>query len=107
MLFCCASAHAEDPLAAAPEMYKKIFENDKVRVMEVTFEPGSKIKEHSHPDHFMTVLEPGKLKIYNKDGTSQEAELSAEQVVWVPAVTHWAENIGKTRVRILVSELKK
>jgi len=31
---------------------------------------------------------------------------AGKKVVWVPAETHWAENIGKTPVRILVSELK-
>ena len=51
---------AEDPLAVAPKMYKRLFENERVRVMEVTFEPGDKIAKHSHPDHFVTVLEPGK-----------------------------------------------
>lgn len=105
LLFPCL-AFAEDPLTAAPGMYKKLFENDKVRVMEVTFKPGEKIKEHSHPDHFVTVLEPGKIKIFKPDGSNQEMELAKEQVVWIPAETHWAENTGKSQIKLLVSELK-
>ena len=100
------SAYAEDPLTAAPNMYKKLFENDRVRVMEVIFKPGEKIKPHSHPDHFVTVLEPGKLKIFKPDGSAQEMELALDQVVWIPAETHWAENTGKTEIKLLVSELK-
>lgn len=99
-------AFALDPLAVAPNLYKKLFENEKVRVMEVTFNPGDKIKKHSHPDHFVTVLEPGKIKIFKEDGSAQEMVLTQEQVVWIPAETHWAENIGTTRVKLLVSELK-
>ncbi len=99
-------AFALDPLEAGPGMYKKLFENDRVRVMEVTFNPGDKIKEHSHPDHFVTVLEPGKLKIFKPDGSANEIELTQDQVIWIPAESHWAENTGTTRVKLLVSELK-
>lgn len=105
-VFLCSASFAEDPLNVAPKMYKRLFENEKVRVLEVTFNPGDKIKEHSHPDHFVTVLEAGRLKIFKPDGTSQEMELSKEQVVWIPAESHWAENVGKTRIKLLVSEMK-
>jgi quercetin dioxygenase-like cupin family protein len=47
---------AAEPLEAAPEMYKLKYENDRVRVMEVTFQPGEKIAEHTHPDHFVYVV---------------------------------------------------
>lgn len=106
LTFICGVAYADDPLDVAPGMYKKLFENEKVRVMEVTFNPGDKIKQHSHPDHFVTVLEPGKLKIFKPDGSANEMELTKEQVIWIPAETHWAENTGKSRVKLLVSELK-
>ena len=97
---------AGDPLKVAPDMYKLLFENDKVRVMELTFQPGQKISEHSHPDHFVTVLEPGQLKIFKPDGSSQQLTLKKEEVVWIPAETHWAQNTGKTEVKLLVTELK-
>lgn len=95
-----------DPLKVAPEMYKLLYENDRVRVMEVSFQPGQKIAEHSHPDHFVTVLEPGTLTISKPDGTSNAVQLATKQVVWIPAESHWAENTGKTPVKLLVTELK-
>lgn len=99
---------APDPLAAAPEMYKLIMENEKVRVMEVDFRPGQKIAKHSHPnEHLVTVLKPGTLTIFKEDGTSSVNELKTDQVLWLPAETHWAENTGKTEVRLLVTEVKK
>ena len=97
---------AGDPLKVAPDMYKLLFENERVRVMEVTFKPGQKIAAHSHPDHFVTVLEAGKLKISKPDGTSNEVDLQKEQVLWINAETHWAENTGKSEVKLLVTELK-
>ena len=102
----CGVAFADDPLDVAPGRYVKLFENDRVRVMEVTFNPGEKVKKHSHPDHFVTVLEPGKIKIFKPDGSANEIELTKDQVIWIPAETHWAENTGTTRIKLLVSELK-
>jgi quercetin dioxygenase-like cupin family protein len=103
-----AAFAAPDPLSAAPDMYKLLFENDKVRVMEVMFKPGQKIAKHTHThEHFVTVLEPGTLTIHKEDGTSTVNELKTEQVVWIPAETHWAENTGKSEVKLLVTEMKK
>lgn len=98
---------AQDPIQVAPQMYKLLFENQHVRVLKVTFKPGEKIKEHSHPDHYVVVKTPGKLKIHKPDGTSTDADLKADQVLWIPAETHWAENMGKTTVELIVNELKK
>jgi quercetin dioxygenase-like cupin family protein len=97
---------AQDPLVVAPEMYRLLFENERVRVMEVTFQPGQKIAPHSHPDHYVYVAEAGKIRIFSPDGTSTDADLQVGQVLWLPAQTHWAENIGTTTVRLIVNELK-
>ena len=98
---------AADPLEVAPDMYKLIFENDRVRVMQVTFEPGQAIEEHSHPDHFVYVLEAGNLKITKADGTVTDAELKKGDVIWINAETHQAVNTGTSQVRLLVTELKE
>jgi quercetin dioxygenase-like cupin family protein len=98
---------ADDPLQVAPTMYKLLFENNRTRVMEVTFKAGEKIAKHSHPDHMVYVVEGGKLKISKPDGTSGDNDLKQGQVVWIPAETHWAENTGATTVRLLVTELKE
>jgi beta-alanine degradation protein BauB len=97
---------AADPLQVAPAMYKLNFENDRVRVMEVTFKPGEKIPEHSHPDHFVYVLEGGQLTINKAGAAPSIADLKPGQVLWIPAESHWAQNTGKTKVRLLVNELK-
>ena len=101
------TAAAQDPLKVAPGVYKLVYENDRVRVLEITFAPGSKIEKHSHPDHFGYVLSPGKLRIHKPNTDPMEAELTVGQVLWIPAETHWGENAGETEIRILVTELKE
>lgn len=100
-------AFAADPLEVAPEMYKLKFENERVRVMEVTFQPGEKIAEHSHPDHFVVVEEGGQLQISHPDGSVMDADLKVGDVIWIDAESHWAANTGTTTVRLLVTELKE
>ena len=103
-----SSFAAPDPLKAAPEMYKLLFENETLRIMEVTFKPGQKIAEHTHPNtQYVTVLEPGTLTIHHPDGSAAVNELKANQVVEIPAETHWAQNTGKSDVKLLVTETKK
>src|SRR5687767_10591061 len=87
-------AAAQDPAKVAPDIYKCTFENDRVRVCEVTAKPGAKIDMHSHPEHFAYVLAPGKLRITKADGAPTEAELTVGSTIWFPAETHRAENIG-------------
>jgi len=101
------AAGSMDPLKVAPDMYSLVFENDRVRVMQVVFKPGQSIKEHTHPnDHFVYVLEGGQLTIYKKDKAPSVADLKVGQVVWIPAETHWAKNTGPSQIKLLVNELK-
>ncbi|MGH9369170.1 MAG: cupin domain-containing protein [Thermoanaerobaculia bacterium] len=102
-----ATALAQDPAKVAPDVYNCVFENDQVRVCEVALKPGGKVAMHSHPDHFMYVTAPGKLKITASDGKVTEGEFTVGQVVWVPAETHWAMNPGTTELKGIVVELKK
>ncbi|MDO8580400.1 MAG: cupin domain-containing protein [Candidatus Omnitrophota bacterium] len=98
---------AADPLEVAPDMYKLVYQNERVRVMEVTFQPGQSIPEHSHPDHFVYVLEGGQLKITKAEGTVTDAQLNVGDVIWLNAETHSAVNTGTSVVRLLVTELKE
>lgn len=41
---------AEDPTTTNPELYKTVFENDRVRVLEYRDKPGDRTLPHSHPD---------------------------------------------------------
>ena len=52
---------AEDSVKVAPDVYKVLFENEKVRVLEVEMEEGSGTEMHSHPDTLIYVLSGGKV----------------------------------------------
>ena len=108
-LICVAAqvpAWAQDPAKVAPESYKCIFENERVRVCEVTVKPGASVATHSHPDHFVYVIAGGTGKITPEGGEAQPIEFKAGQVTWMKAVTHSAVNTGTTELRLLVTELK-
>lgn len=106
LAFAAPSAFADDPLKVAPDMYHLLFENNEIRVMKVDFKPGQKIAKHSHPDHHVIVSKPGTLRIWKEDGSSSDVALKKDEVLWIPAETHWAENIGKTEIQLLVNERK-
>lgn len=106
-VFMARVSFAADPLEAAPDMYKLKYENERVRVMEVTFQPGQKIAEHSHPDHFVYVVEGGDLQISKADGSVNDAALGVGDIIFINAEAHWATNTGTTTVRLLVTELKE
>ena len=101
------AARAQDPVKVGPNIYKVLFENERVRVCEARFKPGDSMPIHSHPDHVVYVRSGGKLQVTGSDGKAQDVELKAGQVIWFPAQTHQGKNIGKTEVVLIVNELKE
>ena len=95
-----------DPVEVAPEVYSVLFENDRVRVLEIRLRPGGKSPTHSHPAYAIYALAAGKVRFTLPDGTSKELELEAGQAGWSEAETHEVDNLGDTEVRALNIELK-
>jgi beta-alanine degradation protein BauB len=102
-----ATAQAQDPTKVGPNIYKKLFENDRVRMLEVSFAPGDSIAFHSHPDHAVYAVTGGTLRVTVKGGKTEVADLKAGDPLWFPAVTHAAKNIGHTSLKLVVVELKE
>lgn len=101
------TSSAQDPTMIGPNTHKKILENNRVRMIEVTFAPGDSIAMHSHPDHAVYTISGGTLRITTSDGKLRVAELKTGQPIWFPAITHAAKNIGTTTLKLLVVELKE
>ena len=101
-----ASAAHVDPVAMAPHVYKVVFENDKVRVLEATDKPGDKAEMHSHPDTLMYVLAPFKRKLTLANGRVVNVEQKSGDIRWMPAQSHSGENTGDTETRALFIEFK-
>ena len=53
--------HQDDAVSAAPEVHKAVFENDKIRVLDVVVPKGYKSASHWHPKNMGYVLKAGKL----------------------------------------------
>ena len=100
------SLHAQDVAAVNPQSVKVKLDNEQVRVMEATLKPGLKEKQHSHPSSIVYVMTGGRVRSHLPDGTVSEATYTPGQTVYRDPVTHWAENIGKTTIRLLIVELK-
>ncbi len=66
-----------DALAIAPNLYKVVLENDRVRVLEVKANPGEKSDMHSHPSYVVIAVSDTQLKFTTPDGQSMEVELKA------------------------------
>ncbi len=98
---------AQDPVELAPDIYKVLLENDRVRVADILFKPGDKIAIHSHPDHLLYILSPGKIKLSYEDGSAKEVDAKAGDTLWIPAESHASENVGATEFHALIVELKQ
>ncbi|HXV16657.1 MAG TPA: hypothetical protein VD758_07755 [Gemmatimonadaceae bacterium] len=106
MLFSAVSLHAQDAAAVNPKTIHVTLDNEHVRVFEAILPPGWKENQHSHPTSIVYVIDGGKVLNHLPDGTSSEVTYTAGQTAYRDPVTHWAENIGTTTLRLVVVELK-
>jgi hypothetical protein len=97
---------SKDPVVTNPELYRVIFENDRVRVLEYRDQPGDKTQPHTHPDTVMYTLTSFSRRL-TADGRQVEVQLPAGQVRWVSAQEHAGENIGDGLTHSLFIELKE
>ena len=97
----------QDPLVVNSKTIALKLENPRVRVLEATLKPSDKEQTHSHPAYVIYVIEGGKFRNHATDGTVTDGEFKTGDVIYRDAVTHWAENIGDTTIRLVLVELKK
>jgi quercetin dioxygenase-like cupin family protein len=97
---------AQDPVKVDPKHYKVEFENSKVRVLRIHYEPHAKSAMHSHPDSIVVVLTDATTKMGLPDGKSQTMTMKAGQTMFAPAGSHLPENMGDKPFEIIQVELK-
>jgi quercetin dioxygenase-like cupin family protein len=95
-----------DPAESNPDHYKVVFENDRVRVLEYTDQPGDRTTPHQHPDSVMYTLSSFSRRLFSGD-EQREVALEAGTVGWLPAQEHHGENIGDTPTHVLFVEVKE
>lgn len=94
-----------DPVVTNPDHYRVVFENDRVRVLVYTDEPGDETTPHEHPDSVMYTLSSFRRRLVAGD-VEREVQLEAGSAGWLPAQQHHGINIGDTPTEVLFVELK-
>jgi quercetin dioxygenase-like cupin family protein len=97
----------KDAVIAASKTHKILFENDKVRVLEVKIAPGEKEPLHRHPYKTITIIEkPATLRYFDENG-KLISEIKAEGVSWIePVELHSTQNVSATPFHGFRVELK-
>lgn len=96
-----------DPVEVSPSNYKVLFENDQVRVLEMTLGAGESDQTHSHPSETVYFIKGGKANIHLPDGETVEAEIPDGHVMWSEAWTHRVENAGASDIHAIIVESKQ
>jgi beta-alanine degradation protein BauB len=96
-----------DPTITDPGLYRVIFENDRVRVLEYRDRLGDRTSPPGHPDSVMVTLSAFSRRLYDGDGVQADVDLPAGQVRWIGAQEHAGENIGTTESHSIFVELKE
>ena len=96
----------DDQTLTDPGAYRVVFENERVRVLEYTDEPGYRTKPHRHPDSVMITVSSFARRLYG-GGREVDVQLTAGTARWVGAQEHAGENIGSTPTHSFFVELKE
>jgi quercetin dioxygenase-like cupin family protein len=96
----------EDAAKVAPDVYKVLLENERVRVLEVKTSPGGKSDMHHHPDMAGYAVSDCTWMLTSPDGEGNRVELKAGETFYLPAVDHRAEDVGTAGSHAILIELK-
>lgn len=106
LIFTAMPSLAQDIVKVSPKHTKVLINNDKVRVLDYQSKPGDKEPMHSHPDMLIYVLEGGTTLSTPQSGKPETTEFKTGEIYYRKAMTHTAENVGKTRIHFLLVEIK-
>jgi hypothetical protein len=102
-----------DALTATPTSHRVLLENDRVRVLEVTIEPGKREAGHTHRlASVMIIDEPARIRYYAPGNEPLEVGGSSgtatgPRVQWLdPEGPHAVQNIDQHRYHAIRIELK-
>jgi quercetin dioxygenase-like cupin family protein len=96
-----------DFVKSSPDKTKILLENEYVRVIEYSLQPGEKDSTHTHPPKTSYVLSGGTLRVYPENEKPFDAAEVTGTAAWAGRRgKHYVENIGKTTVTIVLTEIK-
>ena len=100
------NSFAQDATVVDPDHYKVEFENEKVRVLRITYGPGEKSVMHYHPDAVAVFLTDNNVQFTLPDGKSIDVTNMMGDAVWTTEGEHLPENIGDKSSELILVELK-
>lgn len=84
-----------------------LLENERVLVVENSYEPGAVSEEHTHDSpRTVYVVSGGILEMVGPDGAVTQIEVLRGQALWRPAETHVVRNVGPTQVVVVETEIR-
>lgn len=101
-----ATTAALDSVKADPKRYTVELENDKVRIVRISYGPHEQSVMHSHPAGAIVSLTDQRVRFRLPDGTSQEVRLKAGQTAWMDATTHLPENLTGEPLELIYIEVR-
>lgn len=104
-LFISCERAEEDILVLMPENTQLLFENEYVRVLNITLEPGDKQPLHFGGNRLIYALSDYTIKYY-RDEDATEIPWNEGGIHWHDAGKHAVENVGETIAEYLVFERK-
>ena len=106
MLLAAGAAGTEDPAVTDGDKYRVLLDNEHVRVLEYTDQPGERTHVHRHPAFVIYALAPFERTLTLADGRVLRRRFAAGDVMYSGGETHVGENVGTTPTRVLMVELK-
>lgn len=96
-----------DIVQSSPDQAKVLNENQYVRVVEYTLNPGEKDIWHTHPPRSSYVVSGGKVQVFSENGQSSVSEIKTGGASWAGhGAKHYVQNIGDTKIKIILTEIK-
>ena len=88
----------------APELTNILFENDRVKVLELKVKKGSKADKHHHPQYFVYSITPFEYISTAESGRREHRKMEAGEIDWRDGESHAVEFVAPGRA--IVVELK-
>jgi len=94
-----------DPIELG-EHYVVLFENSRVRVLEVRLQPGEDTPMHWHPANVAYDLADQRIRFVFPDGSSKVIDKKAGRLAWSDGEAHATQNVGNADAVAIIVELK-
>jgi beta-alanine degradation protein BauB len=100
-------ARADDPVRTDGDKYKVLLENERVRVLAYSDQPGERTHQHVHPSFVVYAAGAFKRRLTLADGRVLTREFKAGDVLYSNGEAHIGENVGSTPTHVIMVEMKE